>query len=171
MNVFNGKADSTRRCSQAVPHPSTNRALRRLTSEVGRDPVYSTRYGRQRNLLSTYVWLHYGETVLSMAISDANCSHMFDSNGTGWLCRRRLKGSARIDYYCPRVFESNGMNGLVVGGFRRSHGAIIIVNMCFKAMGTDGVVFDVLKVAHGAVIIVNIYLLAMGMDGVVVVGV
>ena len=45
-----GKADSTRRCSQAVPHPSTNRALRRLTSEVGRDPVYSTRYGRQREI-------------------------------------------------------------------------------------------------------------------------
>ena len=42
------KADSTLRSSQAVPHPSTNRALRRLTSEVGRDPVYSTRYGRQR---------------------------------------------------------------------------------------------------------------------------
>ena len=44
------KADSTRRCSQAVPHPSTNQALRRLTSEVGRDPVYSTRYGRQREM-------------------------------------------------------------------------------------------------------------------------
>ncbi len=42
------KADSTLRSSQAVPHPSTNRALRRLTSEVRRDPVYSTRYGRQR---------------------------------------------------------------------------------------------------------------------------
>ena len=42
------KADSTRRSSQAVPHPSTNRALRRLTSEVRRDPVHSTRYGRQR---------------------------------------------------------------------------------------------------------------------------
>ena len=42
------KADSTLRSSQAVPHPSTNRALHRLTSEVGRDPVYSTRYGRQR---------------------------------------------------------------------------------------------------------------------------
>ena len=42
------KADSTRRCSRAVPHPSTNRALRRLTSEVGRDPVHSTRYGRRR---------------------------------------------------------------------------------------------------------------------------
>ena len=46
------KADSTLRSSRAVPHPSTNRALRRLTSEVRRDPVHSTRYGRQRNLLS-----------------------------------------------------------------------------------------------------------------------
>ena len=46
----NIKADSTLRCSQAVPHPSTNRALRRLTSEVGRDPVHSTRYGRRRKL-------------------------------------------------------------------------------------------------------------------------
>ena len=45
---FMQKADSTLRSSRAVPHPSTNRALRRLTSEVGRDPVYSTRYGRQR---------------------------------------------------------------------------------------------------------------------------
>jgi hypothetical protein len=43
-----GKAGSTLRSSRAVPHPSTNRALRRLTSEVGRDPVHSTRYGRQR---------------------------------------------------------------------------------------------------------------------------
>ena len=42
------KADSTWRCSQAVPHPSTNQALGSLTSEVRRDPVYSTRYGRQR---------------------------------------------------------------------------------------------------------------------------
>ena len=44
------KAGSTQRSSRAVPHPSTNRALRRLTSEVGRDPVHSTRYGRQREL-------------------------------------------------------------------------------------------------------------------------
>ena len=42
------KADSTLRSSQAVPHPSTNRALSCLTSEVERDPVHSTRYGRQR---------------------------------------------------------------------------------------------------------------------------
>ena len=42
------KSGSTLRSSRAVPHPSTNRALRRLTSEVGRNPVHSTRYGRQR---------------------------------------------------------------------------------------------------------------------------
>ena len=47
-SVRKEKADSTRRSSRAVPHPSTNRALRRLTSEVRRDPVYSTRYGRQQ---------------------------------------------------------------------------------------------------------------------------
>ena len=40
------KASSTPRDSQAVPHPSTNRALRCLTAEFGRDPVFSTRYGR-----------------------------------------------------------------------------------------------------------------------------
>ena len=34
--------------SQAVPHHSTNQALGCLTSEVGRDLVLSTRYGRQR---------------------------------------------------------------------------------------------------------------------------
>ena len=42
------KADSTLRSSQAVPHPSTDRALCCLTSEVERDPVHSTRYDRQR---------------------------------------------------------------------------------------------------------------------------
>ena len=47
------KAGSTLRSSRAVPHPSTNRALRRLTSEVGRDPVHSTRYGRRRTTYTT----------------------------------------------------------------------------------------------------------------------
>jgi hypothetical protein len=43
-NIFcrSTKADSTLRSSQVVPHPSTNRALSRLTSEVERDPVHST---------------------------------------------------------------------------------------------------------------------------------
>ena len=47
------KADSTLRSSQAVPHPSTNRALRCLTSEVEGDPVHSTRYSRRRRSGST----------------------------------------------------------------------------------------------------------------------
>ena len=42
----NKKVNGTRRASQAVPHPSTDRALRRLTSEFGWDRVYSTQYGR-----------------------------------------------------------------------------------------------------------------------------
>ena len=50
-NTRESKAGSTLRFSRAVPHPSTNRALRRLTSEVGRDPVHSTRYGRQQREL------------------------------------------------------------------------------------------------------------------------
>ena len=40
-------ANSTR-CSQAVTHPSTNRAQRCLTSVIGREPVCSTWYGRCR---------------------------------------------------------------------------------------------------------------------------
>ena len=42
------KADSTLRTPRGVPHPSTNPALCPLTSEVERDPVHSTRCGRQR---------------------------------------------------------------------------------------------------------------------------
>ena len=52
------KAGSTRGCSQAVPHPSTNRALCRLTSEVRRDPVCSTRYGRQRRHMQPVHLIH-----------------------------------------------------------------------------------------------------------------
>ena len=52
LHACSDKADSTLRSSQAVPHPSTNRALCRLTSEVRRDPVHSTWYGRQQ--LSIY---------------------------------------------------------------------------------------------------------------------
>ena len=46
----NLKANSTLRTSQAVPHPSTDRALHRLTSEFGWDRVYSMQYGRWRQL-------------------------------------------------------------------------------------------------------------------------
>ena len=45
------KASSTLRASQAVPHPSTDRALQRLTCKCGRDCVYSLGYGRWRRLV------------------------------------------------------------------------------------------------------------------------
>ena len=48
IGIVASRRASTLRSSRVVPHPSTDRALRRLTSEVGRDPVHSTRYGRQR---------------------------------------------------------------------------------------------------------------------------
>ena len=40
------KANSTLRASRAVPHPSTDRAFHRLTSEFRWDRVYSMKYGR-----------------------------------------------------------------------------------------------------------------------------
>ena len=36
--------------SQVVPHPTTNCANTSLTSEIRRDPVYSSVYGRSQNL-------------------------------------------------------------------------------------------------------------------------
>ena len=37
-------------CSQAVTHLSTNHARRCLTSVIGREPVFSTWYGRRHRL-------------------------------------------------------------------------------------------------------------------------
>ena len=54
------KAYSTPRGSQAVPHLSTNRALRCLTAEFGRDPVCSTRYGRKHKV---YLISHLVESI------------------------------------------------------------------------------------------------------------
>ena len=44
--IKKAKAYSTR-YSQAVTHPSTDRARRCLTSQIGRDGVFSTWYGRR----------------------------------------------------------------------------------------------------------------------------
>ena len=51
------------RYSQAVSHPSTNRALCCLTSVIGREPVYSAWYGRRQrtsllNLFKSKQWRH-----------------------------------------------------------------------------------------------------------------
>ena len=48
LSKKNKKASSTLRTSQAVPHPSTDRAFGCLTSEFGWDRVCSTEYGRWR---------------------------------------------------------------------------------------------------------------------------
>ena len=45
ISLFRQKGYNTW-CSQAVSHPSTNQALRCLTSVIGREPVHSTWYGR-----------------------------------------------------------------------------------------------------------------------------
>ena len=75
------KAGSTLRSSRAVPHPSTNRALRRLTSEVGRDPVHSTRYGRQRRcFLFKCDWTN--------ALTSGPFGHLY------WLARSKLRPCA-----------------------------------------------------------------------------
>ena len=48
-------AGSTLRSSRAVPHPTANRAMRRLTLEVGSDFLHSARYGRITRPISK-VW-------------------------------------------------------------------------------------------------------------------
>ena len=78
------KADSTLRSSQAVPHPSTDRALRRLTSEVERDPVHSTWYGCQRGKThSTNNSLCGGAGLLGRGRS-WGCAIFAPVDGGGW---------------------------------------------------------------------------------------
>ena len=75
------KAGSTLRSSRAVPHPSTNRALRRLTSEVRRDPVHSTRYGRQRRCFPF-------KCNRTNALTSGPFGHLY------WLARSKLRPCA-----------------------------------------------------------------------------
>ncbi|EWS71540.1 hypothetical protein TTHERM_000696939 (macronuclear) [Tetrahymena thermophila SB210] len=49
INYLFNKIDVDTGTSQAVPHLSTNPALRRLTSEFEWDPVFSPQYGRHQN--------------------------------------------------------------------------------------------------------------------------
>ena len=47
MGTEAAKTPSTQGTSQAVPHPSTDRAMQQLTTEVGEAPVYLLRCGRE----------------------------------------------------------------------------------------------------------------------------
>ena len=86
------KADSTLRSSQAVPHPSTNRALCRLTLEVERDPVHSTRYGRQRTQEKIKIRLHHIHPLLMEHGTGQRIYHLRIEDGNG--DRERLKNLA-----------------------------------------------------------------------------
>ena len=57
------KASGTQRASQAVPHPSTDRALQSLTSEFGWDRVYSMQYGRWQ-VLSLFLNVSFNDLLL-----------------------------------------------------------------------------------------------------------
>ena len=68
------KASSTQGCSRTVPQFSTDRALRRLTAEFERDPVYSARYGRWRSELVAFASVEKcGTTVVENFSSAARC--------------------------------------------------------------------------------------------------
>ena len=78
--------------SQAVPHHSTNQALGCLTSEVGRDLVLSTRYGRQRHERAKSPSLFRTPSPMERCVAMAKhrsmdslpeCSKGVDSSSTG----------------------------------------------------------------------------------------
>ena len=65
------KASSTLRTSQAVPHPSTDRALRCLTSEFGWDRVCSSQYGRWQKCT-----LHHRQGAVIQLNVGLSCSNI-----------------------------------------------------------------------------------------------
>ncbi|GBP78809.1 hypothetical protein EVAR_65319_1 [Eumeta japonica] len=88
------KANITR-CSQAVTHPSTDRARRCLTSVIGREPVYSAWYGRWRHVMRTSVSPAGGGGV-----GPRRASGPTSKNGRFRPCRSRsrtCRGPARRD--------------------------------------------------------------------------
>jgi hypothetical protein len=66
-------ADSTLRASRAFPHPSADRALRRVSSEVRRDPARSTRHGRQRQRLHTQAFAPQAPTTTNETRTRWDC--------------------------------------------------------------------------------------------------
>ena len=62
LSSLKQKASSTLRTSQAVPHPSTDRAFGCLTSEFRWDRVCSTEYGRWRK----YAALNWSQSLFKI---------------------------------------------------------------------------------------------------------
>ena len=71
-----GKSDNGTRCSQAVTHPSTNRARCCLTSVIGRELVFSAWYGRcQRS---------WREMAITYRISVSGTTDISDASDSSW---------------------------------------------------------------------------------------
>ena len=90
------KTDSTLRSCQAVPHPSSDRALRRLNAVVERDLAHSTWYGRQRRNLHEKItsfvrgWLSWGWGLAFVRVFRWNaCRHIFYSYIEGFFISER----------------------------------------------------------------------------------
>ena len=73
------KKDTTPRCSRVVPHPSTERAQRTLTSEFGWDPVHCTWYGRIRG-----EWWNYKISIINYCLLRI-ALHTQDSRDSSWI--------------------------------------------------------------------------------------
>ena len=63
-------------CSQAVTHPSTGQAQRCLTSVIGREPVFSTWYGR-RQQTKGFILLYRGRFLFHPSTYKANTCKTF----------------------------------------------------------------------------------------------
>ena len=62
------ESDNDTRCSQAVTHPSTNRAWCCLTSVTGRELVFSPWYGRCWREAADLFTLPYADTVIGRVV-------------------------------------------------------------------------------------------------------